>query len=78
MEHPLLPSLDHMTVEELGSKISELNKKLSIAHRMGNVYLCNQIRMAIESHQVKYQEKTQAMFNKNNPGDNFEDKIDIS
>jgi hypothetical protein len=78
MEHPLLPSLDHMTMEELGSKISELNKKLSIAHRMGNAYLCNQIRMAIESHQVKYQEKTQAMFNKNKPGDNFEDKIDIS
>jgi hypothetical protein len=78
MEHPLLPSLDHMTVEELGSKISELNKKLGIAHRMGNAYLCNQIRMAIESHQVKYQEKTQALFNKGKPGDNFEDKIDIS
>jgi hypothetical protein len=45
---------------------------------MGNAYLCNQIRMAIESHQVKYQEKTQAMFNKGKPGDNFEDKIDIS
>jgi hypothetical protein len=67
-----------MTLEELGTKISELNKKLSIAHRSGNAYLCNQIRMAIESHQVKYQEKTQAMFNKNKPGDNFEDKIDIS
>jgi hypothetical protein len=67
-----------MTMEELGTKISELNKKLSIAHRSGNAYLCNQIRMAIESHQVKYQEKTQAMFNKNKPGDNFEDKIDIS
>ena len=78
MEHPLIPSLDHMTVEELGAKISELNKKLSIAHRSGNAYLCNQIRMAIESHQFKYQEKTQAMFNKNKPGDNFEDKIDIS
>jgi hypothetical protein len=78
MEHPLIPSLDHMTLEELGTKISELNKKLSIAHRSGNAYLCNQIRMAIESHQVKYQEKTQAMFNKNKPGDNFEDKIDIS
>ena len=78
MEHPLLPSLDHMTMEELGSKISELNKKLGIAHRSGNAYLCNQIRMAIESHQVKSQEKTQAMFNKNKPGDNFEDKIDIS
>lgn len=78
MEHPLLPSLDHMTVEELGSKISELNKKLAIAHRTGNAYLCQQIRMAIESHQNKYQEKLQAMYKSNNPGDNFDDKIDIS
>ena len=78
MEHPLIPSLDHLTMEELGSKISELNKKLAIAHRTGNAYLCTQIRMAIESHQTKYQEKTQAMFNKGKPGDNFEDKIDIS
>jgi hypothetical protein len=78
MEHPLLPSLDHMTVEELGAKISELNKKLSIAHRMGNAYLCNQIRMAIESHQNKYNEKAQAMFKSANNGKDFDDKIDIS
>ena len=78
MEHPLIPSLDHMTVEELGAKISELNKKLAIAHRTGNAHLCNQIRMAIESHQVKYQEKTQAMFQSANNGKDFDDKIDIS
>jgi hypothetical protein len=67
-----------MTVEELGAKISELNKKLAIAHRTGNAHLCNQIRMAIESHQVKYQEKTQAMFQSANNGKDFDDKIDIS
>ena len=78
MEHPLIPSLDHMTVEELGAKISELNKKMAIAHRTGNAHLCNQIRMAIESHQVKYQEKTQAMFQSANNGKDFDDKIDIS
>ncbi len=78
MEHPLIPSLDHMTVEELGAKISELNKKLAIAHRTGNAHLCNQIRMAIESHQTKYQEKTQAMFQSANNGKDFDDKIDIS
>jgi hypothetical protein len=33
--------------------------------------------MAIESHQVKYQEKLQAMYKGNN-GDQFNDKIDIS
>ena len=78
MEHPLIGSLDSLTLDELATKISELNKKLSIAHKTGNAYLCNQIRMAIESHQNKYQEKTQALFNKGKPGDNFEDKIDIS
>lgn len=57
MEHPLIGSLDSLTEDELTTKISELNKKLSIAMRMGNADLCNQIRMAIESHQVKYREK---------------------
>lgn len=78
MEHPLLPNLDSLTLDELGSKISELNKKLAIAHRTGNGYLCNQIRMALEGYNNKYQEKTQAMFNKGKPGDNFDDKINIS
>lgn len=77
MEHPLIQSLDHLTIEELTTKISELNKKLSIAARTGNGNLCDQIRMAIESHQIKYQEKVQAMYKKDS-GSNFDDKIDIS
>jgi hypothetical protein len=40
---------------------------------MGNNDLCNQLRMAIESYQTKYQEKI-----RNNPGTNFDDVIDIS
>lgn len=77
MEHPLIPNLDHLNIEELTTKISELNKKLSIAARTGNGNLCDQIRMAIESHQVKYQEKVQAMYKKDS-GSNFDDKIDIT
>lgn len=78
MEHPLLPNLDNLTIDELGSKISELNKKLTIAHRTGNGYLCDQIRMALESYNNKYQEKSQALFKKANDGKGFDDKIDIS
>lgn len=78
MEHPLLPNLDNLTLDELGSKISELNKKLSIAHRSGNGYLCDQIRMAIESYQTKYQQKSADLFKKSNDGKGYEDKIDIS
>jgi hypothetical protein len=73
MEHPLIGSLDALTAEQLLDKITELNKKLTMAMRMGNHYLCNQLRMAIESHQVKYLEKTRA-----DPNNNFDDVIDIS
>lgn len=77
MEHPLVPNLDSLTIDELGSKISELNKKLTIAMRMGNGHLCEQIRMALENYQIKYQEKNQELFNKST-GNNYQDKIDIS
>ena len=73
MEHPLIPSLDSLTTEQLTDKISELNKKLGIAYRTGNSYLCEQIRMAIDSYQTKYQERLRGT------GDTpFDDVIDIS
>ena len=73
MEHPLIGGLDEFTPEQLLDKITELNRKLSIAMRMGNTDLCNQLRMAIESHQNKYQEKI-----RKSPDTNFDDVIDIS
>lgn len=73
MEHPLISDLSDLTAEELLEKITELNKKLSIAMRSGNAYLCNQLRMAIESYQTKYQEKLRG-----GPGTAFDDVIDIS
>jgi 20S proteasome alpha/beta subunit len=73
MEHPLISSLDNYTAEQLLEKITELHKKLGIAMRMGNADLCNQVRMAIESHQNKYQEKIRG-----NPDTNFDSVIDIS
>jgi ribonuclease HIII len=73
MEHPLIPSLEQYNPDQLLEKITELNRKLGIAMRMGNGNLCNQIRMAIESHQTKYQEKI-----RKDTGTNFDDVIDIS
>ena len=78
MEHPLIASLDALTIDELGTKISELHKKLGIAMRMGNGYLCEQIRMALESYQRKYQQRLQESYKSNNSDKNFDDKIDIS
>ena len=75
MEHPLIGDLSSLTLDELGEKIADLNRKLSMALRTGNGHLCNQIRMAIESHNVKYQEKLQESYKKSNV--DFGDKIKI-
>ena len=75
MEHPLIGDLSKLTLDELGEKIADLNRKLSMAMRTGNGHLCNQIRMAIESHNVKYQEKLQESYKKSDV--DFGDKIKI-
>jgi hypothetical protein len=54
MEHPLITGLDKLTEEDLTQKIYELNNKLMIAARSGNGLLVNQIRMALESYQNRY------------------------
>ena len=80
MEHPLIGSLDSLTLDELATKISELNKKLSIVTRMGNADLANQIRLALENYNSMYRAKSDELFKKqnNNRGTNFDDIIDIS
>ena len=75
MEHPLIGDLSSLTLDELGEKIADLNRKLSMAMRTGNGHLCNQIRMAIESHNIKYQEKLQESYKKSDV--DFGDKIKI-
>ena len=77
MEHPLIPNLDNLKLEELGEKITELNKKLRIAQNTGNGHLCNQIRMALESYRNKHSQLLDATFNASNLGKNLDDKIDI-
>jgi hypothetical protein len=77
MEHPLIGSLDELTLEELGTKINELGKKLSIAARTGNGHLCNQIRMAMENYQNMYQTRLQESYKKAQGDSNFDDKINI-
>jgi hypothetical protein len=72
MEHPLIGDLKDVSVEDLSSRISDLHKKLSIAVRSGNAHLCNQLRMAIESYNTKYQEKLRVGQTKD-----FNDKINI-
>jgi hypothetical protein len=73
MEHPLIANLNDLSADELSTKISELHKKLAIAARSGNGHMCDQIRMALESYQNQYQEKT-----RKDSDTAFDDIIDIS
>jgi hypothetical protein len=73
MEHPLIHNLNDFSNQELLDKISELHKKLAIAARSGNGHMCDQIRMALESYQTQYNEKTRK--DSDTP---FDDIIDIS
>ena len=43
MEHPLIPNIDDLSMEQLQDKITELTKKVGIAHRMGNAHLRYQV-----------------------------------
>lgn len=79
MEHPLINNIDNLTIDELQSRVNELSKKLAIAQRTGNAFLVQQVRMALETFQNKYQEKLRAQWEeKNKSGPDFSDKIDIS
>ena len=55
---------------------TELNKKLSIAQKMGNGHLCSQLRMALESYNSKYRDKLEENYKKQTQV-NFDDKINI-
>ena len=77
MEHPLIGDLDQLTVDELSAKVTDLNRKLAIATRSGNAYLCNQLRMAIESYNNKYQQRVQETYRQQIKDANFDDKIKI-
>jgi hypothetical protein len=76
MEHPLIGNLDDLTIEQLSEKINDLHRKLSVAHRSGNGYLCDQIRMAIESYSSKLRQRQDEQYRA--AQQSFDDKIKIS
>lgn len=76
MEHPLITNLDQLTIDDLTSKISDLQQKMSWAIRMNHGHMAQQISMALESYQNKYREKL-ADAAKDSKDFNFNDKINV-
>ena len=77
MEHPFLNinEIKEMKLEEIQNKVSELTKKLMIAHQTGNDYLVHQVQMALETYNNAQIEKLKQMMPNDDPG---KGKIDIS
>ena len=79
MEHPLLEIDPTLSIDDLQTKINELNRKLMFAHRSRNAPLISQIQMAIESFSNRYQEKIkEAQASARGRAGDFSDRIDIS
>jgi hypothetical protein len=79
MEHPLITDADSLTMEQLQTKVTDLTKKLSWAHRSGNAFLTQQVRMALETYQNKLRQRQQEEWEKNTKNNpDFGNKIDIS
>ena len=77
MEHPLIGDISGVSQEDLLTRIADLNKKLSIAQRGGNAYLCNQLRMAIETFQNAYQQRLRDGQKRDPDAPNFDAIINI-
>ena len=79
MEHPLIPNIDDLSAEQLQERITELSRKVAIAHRMGNAQLRHQVQMALETYQNKYRERMEQSWRQTDGTDSdFSDRIDIS
>jgi len=77
MEHPLIGNIDDLDIDELSARINDLYSKLAIVQRSGNGHLANQLRMAIENFQNKYQQRLQETYSKQTKDVDFDSKINI-
>ena len=76
MEHPLLEDLKGLTLEEIQSKVSELNKRLAFAYQTGNQPMIQQLQLIMNSYQQAYQTKMDELMPKDKDN-KYSNKIDI-
>jgi len=78
MEHPLINDANDLNLEQLQTRISDLQKKFMWAQR-NNRGLAAQIGMAIETYTNRYQQLQREIWEKQTQsGTDYSDRIDIS
>jgi len=80
MFHPLLGNLTEIKEQDLEVKIAELSRKYSIAARMGDGGLCNQILLALEQYKAEQQTRLQekSKINMKNQDKDLDDLINVN
>lgn len=78
IEHPLITDVQDLSMEDLQSRISDLQRKLAWARR-NNAGLANQISMALTTYTNRHQElQRQAWEKQIGSAPDYSDRIDIS
>ena len=74
MEHPFIQDLSNLSLEELQTKLTDINNKLSYAYKTRNTSLISQINMVLESYRNAYNKKMDELIDKQKT----KTKIDIT
>lgn len=57
--HPLTPDLSKLTIDELNTKFSELQKRVMMAYRWGNSDMVYQLQLLMGDYQAEIQVRNQ-------------------
>jgi len=59
--HPLAPDLSKLADEELHTKRSELQNRMSLAYRMGSADMVNQLQLLLQDFAMEVERRNQKM-----------------
>lgn len=68
MQHPFITDLSDKSMDDLGTIIGDLNKKLNFAYRMQNSAMIGQLHMILESYKTEYNKRMDEIYKKQNLG----------
>lgn len=78
MGHPLTPDLSKLTIDELGNKISELQKRITYAYKIGQGDMLGQLQLLMQDYQEEMMNRNRKQLEEMEKNSkNFKNIIDI-
>lgn len=75
--HPLVPDLSGLTMDELMLKYNDLNKKMTMAQRVGSTGVLQQMSLVLENYRNEIATRQAKILEDVNRKSNFKNIIDI-